>query len=76
MNKVWIQDKVRSGEVEIEKVGGKDNIADALKKEAGSESLRDHIQGVGMAPKAGRHELAPQPVEDEEVRILFSNSHA
>ena len=32
VNTLWLQDKVREGEIMVEKVGGKINIADALTK--------------------------------------------
>ncbi len=42
---------MRKWDIDIEKVGGKVNIADALTKECGSESLWMHIEGA--IPKMG-----------------------
>ena len=68
-NTLWIQDRVRRGDIEIEKVGGKDNISDALTKEAGSESLNVHIYGCYMFIKQGRHELAPAVDGDNLISV-------
>ena len=68
-NTLWIQDRVRKGDIEVEKVGGKDNISDALTKEAGSESLVTHMRGCNMFVKDGRHELAPEVDEDNLISV-------
>ena len=62
---LWLQDKVRTGEIMIEKVGGKINIADALTKFCDTESQHVHVTGVSSRYVEGRHELAPATIEDE-----------
>ena len=69
VNTLWLQDKVRSGDIAIEKVGGKVNIADALTKFPDGESQNVHVVGVGLVRKTGGHELAPQTTEDE-IEVL------
>ena len=65
VNQLWLQDKVRSGEIMVEKVGGKINISDALTKFPEGDSQRLHITGSFMRLVAGRHELAPATIEDD-----------
>ena len=60
VNQLWLQDKVASGEVELEKVDGKVNRADALTKAVNSEELRSHIEWVNMELTKGRHEIMPE----------------
>lgn len=69
VNQFWIQDRVRRGEIEVEKVGGRSNIADALTKEAAAESLNMHIDGSSMRIASGRHELAPAVDESNIVGV-------
>ena len=71
-NQLWIQDRVRRGDIHIEKVGGgRINIADALTKEAAAESIRMHVTGSSIIYRDGRHELAPV-VEDENITSIYS----
>ena len=60
VNQLWIQEKVRSGEISIIKVHGKDNIADALTKYCDNQSLETHMTGAGLIRKEGRHSLMPR----------------
>ena len=57
------------GTLKLKKVGGKDNISDALTKEAGSESLTVHMLGCNMFIQNGRHELAPEVDEDNLISV-------
>ena len=68
-NTFWIQDRVRRGDIVVEKIGGKDNISDALTKEAGSESLITHMRGCNLHIQNGRHELAPEIDEDNLISV-------
>ena len=56
-NIVWLDDV---GMSDVEKVGGKINVADALTKYCATESIDMHVKGVGMIWMDGRHELAPE----------------
>ena len=59
---LWVQEKVRNGEISQEKVDGKDNLADALTKYLGREDLERHIRLTGQTIVQGRHELNPESV--------------
>ena len=56
---LWLQEKVRSGEVKVVKVGTDENVADSLTKYVSSEILRNHMRATGQLAREGRHRLAP-----------------
>ena len=56
---LWLQEKVRSGEVKVVKVGTDENVADSLTKYVSSEILRKHLRATGQLAREGRHRLAP-----------------
>ena len=56
---LWLQEKVRSGEVKVVKVGTDENVADSLTKYVNSEILRKHMRATGQLAREGRHRLAP-----------------
>ena len=70
VNQLWIQDKVLTGEIGIEKIGGKTNLADALTKHAEASSLNTHIEGVGLEMRSGRHAEAIETVGEEVIEDL------
>ncbi len=57
---LWLQDKIYKGEIGLQKVDGKRNLADACTKEVEGRDLELHINGIGLVFKTGRHELAPE----------------
>ena len=57
---LWLQEKVRTGEVRVQKVGTNENLADALTKFVSRESIDMHMKGTGQMITHGRHELAPK----------------
>ena len=60
INQLWLQDKCRSGAIEIRKIDGVDNLADCLTKYVDSEGVLKHTYGVGMSIIVGsRHPLMP-----------------
>ena len=59
---LWVQEKVRLGEITLEKVEGKDNLADALTKHLGRDDLERHVRLTGQTMLQGRHELNPESV--------------
>ena len=65
MNQLWIQDKVSKGEIEVRKVSGEDNLADALTKLVDQTLLGLHMTGAGQEVREGRHELAPEVSRDQ-----------
>ena len=56
---LWLQEKVRSGEVNVVKVGTDENVADSLTKYVSSEILKKHMRETGQLAREGRHRLAP-----------------
>jgi len=65
VSQLWLQDKARKGEIEVIKVEGSKNVADALTKAVNQEDLNRHIEKVRMTAEEGRHELSPESNEEE-----------
>ena len=59
-NQLWVQEKVRKGEVDIVKVPTWENIADTLTKYVNKEAIGKHMKGAGPHYEDGRHELMPE----------------
>ena len=59
LNQLWLHEKVSSKEIEMRKVKGEDNIADALTNHLGQRNIAKHMQATSQEIKDGRHELAP-----------------
>ena len=57
---LWVQEKVRKGDVEIVKVPTWENIADTLTKYVNKESIGKHMRGAGSHYEEGRHDLMPE----------------
>ncbi len=70
VGQLWIQDKVNSGDIGIEKVGGKINLADTLTKHSDAGSLETHIVGTRMEARRGRHHAAPDVAGDEVIENI------
>ena len=62
VNQLWVQEKVGDGVLEIRKVKGTDNIADALTKYVDSEILQAHMSHTQQEARPGRHCLMPSVV--------------
>ena len=60
LDQLWIQDKVSSGDIEVRKVKGEDNKADALTNHVGQIQTGQHMSWTGQSIEHGRHELAPE----------------
>ena len=56
---LWLQEKVRNGDVKVVKVGTHENVADALAKYVSRESMCMHLQQTKQDALLGRHSLAP-----------------
>ncbi len=56
---LWVQDKVRSGEVRLYKVLGTENPADLLTKFLSSELAAGHEARLGCWPAEGRADITP-----------------
>ena len=56
---LWLQEKVRQGEIKVEKVNTNENVADALTKYVSCDGTRMHMKCTNQHLLSGRHELAP-----------------
>ena len=57
---LWLQGKVRSKDIIVEKVAGADNPADALTKALARPILVKHLMFMGLHPEEGRAASAPK----------------
>ena len=57
---LWVQEKLRNNEIQIEKVAGTENIADALTKHLARPLLVKHLAAMHIVPELGRADSAPQ----------------
>ena len=55
VSQLWIQDRIARGDLTINKVNGKENVADNLTKHVNAEDIRVHLHKTGQAITAGRH---------------------
>jgi len=67
VNQLWLQEKVNTLEIEIEKVKGEVNRADAFTKCKDSVALGNHVKWTLQSHAAGRHELMPKVSEENIV---------
>ena len=76
VNQLWLQEKVNRGEIEVMKVKGVGNLADALTKPLDGKSTKEHIRLSHQAVKTGRHELTPsfETAEVEESKFESEQS--
>ncbi|CAE8656778.1 unnamed protein product [Polarella glacialis] len=56
---LWIQDKVRNGEIHLSKVEGTKNPADVLTKHVEGHKVRIHLAAMQTRPAVGRAQGAP-----------------
>ena len=56
---LWLQEKVRQGDIKVVKVGTNENVADALTKYVSRSVMDMHISLTNQGARAGRHALAP-----------------
>ena len=66
VSQLWLQQKVANGDLELIKVNGEDNLADALTKHLGAGDLQRHMVGVGLEEREGRHAIMPDVAQDGE----------
>ena len=57
---LWIQQKVRSGEIAVAKIPGVDNPSDMCTKGLDLPSILKHMGSLGLILATGRHALAPK----------------
>ena len=56
---LWLQEKVATGTIQVRKVKGSENLADALTKPPSRDMLSTHMAGTSQVAAQGRHKLAP-----------------
>ena len=57
---LWIQDRLRHGDFQVQKVNGKENPADLLTKHLPAPEVRVHMESLGFATSTSRATLAPR----------------
>ena len=60
VSQLWLQDQVNKGTIQVEKVKGTGNLADALTKHVGGPDHKVHTEGTDVEFRNGRHALAPE----------------
>ena len=56
---LWLQDHLRSGQMDFHKVAGVPNAADLVTKPLGSGKAKDHLEAIGVTIESGRAANAP-----------------
>jgi len=69
VNQLWLQEKVGDGTIEIMKVKGEVNPADAMTKPLDGTGTKKHLELTGQAIIMGRHELTPDFEYDDEENV-------
>ena len=57
VNQLWIQDRVANGDIVINKINGKENIADILTNHVNAEDIRVHMHRTSQTIMTGRHQI-------------------
>ena len=57
---LWVQERVRHGDLGVRKVNGKDNPADLLTKHLAQADMEKHVAALGIETSATRADLAPE----------------
>ena len=59
VRELWVQERVRRGELSIIKVRGEENVADGLTKHVERHKVEQYMKDFGFVLRDGRHELRP-----------------
>ena len=59
VQQLWLQEKVNNGDIEVVKVKGEGNLADALTKPLDGPGTKKHLELTGQEVISGRHTLTP-----------------
>ena len=70
----WIHDRLRTGDVELAKVAGSDNVANVMTKYLGRGLLETQVHTMNLIPADGRAALAAQ-IGDQVVACVPSKVH-
>ena len=57
---LWVQQRARNGEVEYVNLDGKFNTSDMLTKVVDPDTIKRHMQMLGLHYRGGRHPATPQ----------------
>ena len=68
VQQLWLQEKVASGEIDIRKIEGKTNMADAFTKALDPKELEEHMERVGMVPRGAGTSWHQRPAGRKEAR--------
>ena len=60
---LWVQEQVLSGSIELKKIKGEENQADALTKHVDQAKLSKHMIDTCQIIEQGRHVLMPEAVD-------------
>ena len=60
VHQLWVQDRVASGSLVLNKVSTDENLSDVLTKYVDRKLLDRHTHGMSLVSAAGRHPLAPE----------------
>ena len=55
---LWLQDHLRSGQMDLRKVAGVANAADLVTKHLGPGKAKDHLEAIGVSIEGGRCDRA------------------
>ena len=63
---MWLQEKVGNGDIQVMKVKGEVNLADALPKALDGPGTKKHLELSGQEIVEGRHSLTPDFAKEEQ----------
>jgi len=66
VNQLWLQEKVGNGDIQVMKVKGEVNLADALTKALDGPGTKKHLELSGQEIVEGRHSLTPDFAKEEQ----------
>ena len=73
VNQLWLQEKVNTGAIEVEKVKGETNRADVLTKFKDGTALKQQLDWTDQIVSFGRHPLAPKLTKKDPLDELIGN---
>ena len=59
MAQLWVQEKVQTCEIELQKIGTLEHLADAMTKYLAADQIKKHMCFTNQEMRAGRHEIMP-----------------
>ena len=65
VSQLWLQEKVATGAIEVMKVKGEGNLADALTKALDGPGVKKHLDLTRQQVMSGRHRLTPKFQSDD-----------